>query len=292
LLSRLTRDFVKRQKGKHRPFFVHLSLQAPHEPANPAERYEDWFKRKQAPRTPSFNEKDVSDKPKWVRDRRLLSSAAKRRIDRHYRDRLRMMAAVGEMTGKLVRTLKYANKLNNTYIVFASDNGYHLGQHRLEFGKGSAYEEAIRIPLMIRGPGIPAGVRKNEMVLNNDFAPTFARWAGVTPPAFVDGRSFASLIDGNSETDPSSWRTAFEVRSWQKKSGGGIPSYQAVRTTRHLYVEYENGERELYDLQEDPYQLHNSYDTADPALIAELQTRLDELRECSGDSCRVAENGL
>ena len=147
-----------------------------------------------------------------MRNRSLLSSAAKRRIDSKYRDRLRTMAAVGEMAGKLVGALKDANQLNNTYIVFASDNGYHQGQHRLEFGKNSAYEEDIRIPLMIRGPGIPAGIKKGAMVLNNDFAPTFARWAGVTPPAFVDGRSFASLIDGNPETGPSSWRTAFEVR--------------------------------------------------------------------------------
>ena len=292
LLSRITRDFIRRQKGKDRPFFVHLSLKAPHEPPRPAPRYEDWFKGERAPRTPSFNEQDVSDKPRWVRNRSLLSSAAKRRIDSKYRDRLRTMAAVGEMAGKLVGALKDANQLNNTYIVFASDNGYHQGQHRLEFGKNAAYEEDIRIPLMIRGPGIPAGIKKGAMVLNNDFAPTFARWAGVTPPAFVDGRSFASLIDGNPETGPSSWRTAFEVRFWQKPSGGGTPSYQAVRTTRYLYVEYETGERELYDLAEDPDQLRNFYGSADPALIAELQSRLDKLRQCSGDGCRIAEDGL
>jgi N-acetylglucosamine-6-sulfatase len=288
LLSGITRDFIRRMKGKDRPFFVHLSLQAPHEPTNPAPRYEDWFKGERAPRTPSFNEANISDKPRWVR-RPLLTSEAKRRIDSHYRDRLRTMAAVGEMAGKLVGALKDANKLNNTYIVFASDNGYHQGQHRLEFGKNSAYEEDIRIPLMIRGPGIPAGVKKDAMVLNNDFAPTVARWAGVTPPDFVDGRSFASLIDGNPETTPSSWRTGFSVRYWQKKSGGGTPSYQAVRTRQHLYVEYATGERELYDLQADPYQLRNFYGSADPALIAQLQSRLRELRDCSRDSCRDAE---
>jgi len=291
-LSKITRDFIERQKGKDRPFFVHLSLQAPHEPARPAPRYEDWFKGERAPRTPSFNEGDVSDKPRWVRNRPPLSSAAKRRIDSNYRDRLRTMAAVGEMAGKLVRALKDANKLNNTYIVFASDNGDHQGQHRREFGKNSAYEEDIRIPLMIRGPGIPAGVKKGAMVLNNDFAPTFAHWAGVTPPAFVDGRSFARLIDGDSGNNPRSWRTGFSVRFWQKPSGGGTPSYQAVRTTRYLYVEYETGEHELYDLKADPYQLRNFYGSADPALIEALEARLDKLRDCSGDSCRVAENGV
>jgi len=292
LLSGIARDFIRRMKGKDRPFFLQLSLQAPHEPSTPAPRYEDWFQGEQAPRTPSFNEQDVSDKPPWIRNRPPLSSEAILRIDKDYRDRLRTMAAVGEMAGKLVRALKDANKLNNTYIVFASDNGYHLGQHRLGFGKNYPYEEDIRIPLMIRGPGIPAGITRSDMVLNNDFAPTFASWAGVTPPAFVDGRSFVSLIDGNPQTTPSSWRTAFEVRYWQEKGGGGVPSYQAVRTRQYLYVEYETGARELYDLKADPYQLQNIYTSADPALIAELQSRLHELRTCSGDGCRVAEDGL
>ena len=292
LLSGIARDFIRRQKGKDAPFFLDISLWAPHEPSTPAPRYEDAFNGEQAPRTPSFNEADVSDKPPWIRNKPPPSSKDILRIDEHYRDRLRTMAAVGEMAGKLVAALKDANKLNNTYVVFASDNGYHQGQHRLELGKNYAYEEDIRIPLMIRGPGVPAGITRSHMFLNNDFAPTFARWARVTRPAFVDGRSFASLIDGNPQTNPSSWRTAFEVRFWQPELGGAPSSYQAVRTRRYLYVEYETGELELYNLKADPYQLQNIYASADPALITELQSRLHKLRTCSGDSCRVAEDGL
>ncbi len=226
LLSKLTRDFVGRQKGKSRPFFVHLSLQAPHDPAQPAKRYEDEFKRARAPRTPAFNERVISDKPGWVRDKSRLSTADKKRIDQHYRDRLRTMAAVGELVGKLVKTLKGSNKLNNTYIVFSSDNGYHQGQHRIELGKGTPYEESIGVPLMVRGPGIPAGIERNEMVLNNDFAPTFADWAGVTAPASVDGRSFASLIDGN--PGRLRHRGVRALRFATGKRGPG-PAHQATR---------------------------------------------------------------
>ncbi|MDQ2671850.1 MAG: sulfatase-like hydrolase/transferase, partial [Actinomycetota bacterium] len=215
-----------------------------------------------------------------------------------YSKRLKTMAAVGEMIGGLLRTLQQSGKLDNTYVVLTSDNGYHMGQHRLGLGKQSAYEEDIRVPLMIRGPGLPAGVSRDEMVLNNDFAPTFADLAGLPPPASVDGRSFASLLDRTRRNDPASWRTAFEIRNWDNKrneasyrSVAPVPPYRAVRTQRYLYVEYAAGERELYDLKKDPYELHNLYDWADKDLISKLGARLDALRDCAGTGCRAAEDG-
>jgi len=150
---------------------------------------------------------------------------------------------------------------------------------------------------MIRGPGLPAGVSRDEMVLNNDFAPTFADLAGLPPPASVDGRSFASLLDRMQGNDPATWRTAFEIRNWDNKKDGvsnravtPVPPYRAVRTKRYLYVEYEAGERELYDLRKDPYELHSLHDSADKDLISKLGARLDTLRDCAGEDCRAAEN--
>ena len=296
-LSGLAQDFVRRQEDNDAPFFLYLSVHAPHAPAKPDLRHKDLFERLQAPRTPSFNEADISDKPGWVRSP-SLDPKEKERIDELYRDRLRTMAAVGEMTGGLLRTLEETGKLDNTYLFFTSDNGYHMGQHRLELGKETAYEEDIRIPLLVRGPGVPAGATRAEMVLNNDVAPTFADLAGLPPPASADGRSFASLLDKTKQDDPASWRTAFEVRNWGGESESEpldhavrpVPSYRAVRTQRYLYVEYEGGERELYDLKTDPYELNSLHDSADPALISELDSRLDALRDCSGDECRAAEN--
>jgi N-acetylglucosamine-6-sulfatase len=219
-------------------------------------------------------------------------------LDGLYRDRLRTMAAVGEMTGGLLRSLEETGKLDNTYLVLTSDNGYHMGHHRLELGKQAPYEEDIRVPLMIRGPGVPAGSSRDEMVLNNDFAPTFADLAGLPPPASVDGRSFASLLDERHGNDPASWRTAFEIRHFDDKrddpayeSVTPVRPYRAVRTQRHLYVEYEAGERELYDLRKDPYELSNLYDSAGQDLISELDARPDALGDCAGKGCRAAEDG-
>jgi N-acetylglucosamine-6-sulfatase len=295
-LSGLAQDFVRRQERKDAPFFVYLSVHAPHAPAKPALRHEDLYKGLRAPRTSSFDEADVSDKPGWVRNR-SLDSAEEKRLDELYSKRLKTMAAVGEMIGGLLRTLEQTGKLDNTYLVLTSDNGYHMGQHRLGLGKQSAYEEDIRVPLMIRGPGVPEGVSRDEMVLNNDFAPTFADLAGLPPPASVDGRSFASLLDKTQGNDPASWRTAFEVRHWDDKQGAptyetvtAVPPYRAVWTQRYLYVEYKVGERKLYDLRKDPYELHSLHDSADPDLISKLDARLDALRDCAGEGCRIAED--
>src|SRR5215216_3354212 len=292
-LSGLAQNFVSRQERKDAPFFVYLSVHAPHAPAKPALRHEGL----RAPRTPSFDEADVSDKPGWVRNL-SLDSAEEKRIDELYSKRLKTMAAVGEMIGGLLRTLEQTGKLDNTYVVLTSDNGYHMGQHRLGLGKQTAYEEDIRVPLMIRGPGLPAGASRDEIVLNNDFAPTFADLAGLPPPASVDGRSFASLLDRTQRNDPASWRTAFEIRNWDNKRNETsyrdvmpVPPYRAVRTQRYLYVEYKAGERELYDLRKDPYELHSLHDSADPDLISKLDARLDALRDCAGKGCRTAEDG-
>jgi arylsulfatase A-like enzyme len=295
-LSGLAQDFVRRQERKDAPFFVYLSVHAPHAPAKPALRHESLYEDLRAPRTPSFDEADVSDKPGWVRNL-SLDSAEEKRIDELYSKRLKTIAALGEMIGGLLRTLEQTGKLDNTYLVLTSDNGYHMGQHRLGLGKQSAYEEDIRVPLMIRGPGVPAGVSRDEMVLNNDFVTTFADLAGLPPQAYVDGRSFASLLDKRQGNDPASWRTAFEIRRWDNKKDEAsyravtpVPPYRAVRTQRYLYVEYEAGEHELYDLGKDPYELHNLYDSADPDLIAQLDSRLDALRDCAGEGCRAAED--
>jgi arylsulfatase A-like enzyme len=129
------------------------------------------------------------------------------------------------------------------------------------------------------------------MVLNNDLAPTFASWAGVTPPDFVDGRSLEPLL---SASPPSSWRSAFLVEHWQDENGdpyaATIPDYTAVRTGRHLFTRYATGETELYDLKNDPYELESLHNTASTELKSRLASRLDALESCAAPNCRSAEN--
>jgi N-acetylglucosamine-6-sulfatase len=136
------------------------------------------------------------------------------------------------------------------------------------------------VPLFVRGPGVPDGLKTEKLALNTDFAPTFADLAGAEFQA--DGRSIAPLLSGEEDT---SWRTSVLLERLPTRRG-----YHTVRTDTHKYVEYNNGETELYDLRADPYELDNIYESADPSLLEDLKARLEALRDCTGDGCREAED--
>src|SRR5918997_3196673 len=311
VLSDKATDFVGQAAPEDRPFFAYVNPTAPHEPAIPAERPRGAFAEEKAPRSPSFDEEDISDKPSWIRDGERFSEEEVSQTDELYRRRLESMLAVDEMLASLVEELEAVGELDNTYIFFTSDNGFHLGTHRLGHGKKTPYEEAAHVPLFVRGPGVPAGSAVKNLVLNNDLAPTFAELAGVEFP--VDGRSLVPLLRGE---EPPSWRSSvlleafLDGKSARQKSdeveddeeGAGEntdegnrtdrTAFQAVRTKTHKYVEHENGERELYDLRADPYELDNLYEGADPAVLEDLKARLDALKSCSESGCREAEDAL
>jgi N-acetylglucosamine-6-sulfatase len=293
VLAAKTVDFIARTaaNGKQ-PFFIYLAPSAPHTPSTPAPRHEEEFPHATAPRTPAFDESDVSGKPAWVRNTPPLSSKKIAKIDSIYRRRLQSMLAVDEMIEKIVVALQTHGVLDQTYIFFTSDNGFHFGEHRLEAGKDTAYDEDIRVPLIVRGPGISTGRTLQQLTLNIDLAPTLAELAGVAAPSFVDGRSLRPLLTGA----PSSsvvWREDFVVEYWPHPDGGvEPPRYEALRTQQHLYVEYATGERELYDLRTDPYELRNLAKTAAPGLIARLSKRLAELQYCAGENCRKESHGV
>jgi hypothetical protein len=196
------------------------------------------------------------------------------------------MLPVEDLLRQVIATLEETGELSNTYVFFTSDNGFHQGQHRLAPGdKKTPYEEDIGVPLIVRGPGVPADAVRQELVINNDFAPTISDLAGASTPAFVDGSSFASLL---STSPPSSWRKAFLEEGWLPDTIA-VPTHKGVHTQDHMFVEYDTGEHELYDLWLDPYQLQSKPRVGNESLYSELQTRLDSLRACSGIDCRAAE---
>ena len=280
--------YLESTEDDPRPFFLYLATHDPHWPATPSARYDGTFADEPLPRPPSFNEKDASDKPKWVRDRPLFGDAQVASMRTHYRKRLESLQAVDEMVGKLVDALASQGTLDNTYIFFTSDNGYHQGLHRLPSGKTTAYEEDIRVPYVVRGPGVPAGRTLDQLVLNNDLAPTFAELGGVSAPSLVDGRSLAPLL-GSAPPAPSDWRQSFLVENYFSEHKA--PDYRAVRTREHIFVSYASGERELYNLKTDPYQLASRHDSAGSTLLSELNSKLNALEDCARDTCRTAENG-
>ena len=174
-------DFVHQAGTSDDPFFLLLAPRAPHGPSTPAPRHEAAFADARAPRVPSFNEEDISDKPPWLRDTPPLTEEQITAIDALYRDRLRSMLAVGEMVADLIQTLESDGTLDSTYIVFTSDNGYQLGEHRLPDGKGVAYDESHRMPFIVRGPDIAAGAVEDRLALNIDLGPNLCRASrGVT----------------------------------------------------------------------------------------------------------------
>ncbi len=302
VLTRKAVGTVQRAAQSGAPFFLYIAPFVPHAPATPAPRHAALFPDAQAPRGPAFNEADVSDKPRPLRSLPLLTPRQIDEIDELYRQRLRSMQAVDDMIAALVTALRQTDELDNTYLVFTSDNGYHMGQHRLRPTKYLAYEEDIHLPLMVAGPGVPPGGTRAHLVGTTDIAPTFAELAGVQPPAFVDGRSFASLLTANPPA-LETWRRAFLVEQYPLTSslpiGGVAPAdpgddlvtfYTAIRTSRFKYVEYQNGDIELYDLQTDPHELRSLHDSAPRALVNELALWLAQLRGCAAATCRQAED--
>lgn len=324
VMTRKTLDFIRRSSAEARPFFVYYSTFAPHEPPKAAYRHRDLFQDARAPQTPSFNEADVSDKPAWIQGDPLLTDQEIIALNELYIERLQSMQAVDEMIPQLIQVLQETATLENTYIIFTSDNGYHLGQHRLKNGKGSAYLEDLQVPFIIRGPHVPQGESLPGYVTGNiDFAPTIADLAGVIPPEFIDGRSLAPLLRRNRPA-VSSWRDGllFEYFREEKtnsdlESGGvhqligynqnngygifepversiGLPEgltvpYRGIITAQQKYVRYEDGTIELYDLQADPFELENSAAETDPADLENYSNWLDLLSTCAGASCRQAD---
>jgi N-acetylglucosamine-6-sulfatase len=209
------------------PFMLWAGTFAPHLPADHAKSDADLYRHTPLPKPPSFNEADVSDKPEWVRDTPKLRPGQIETLKVQHRDRLRSLRDVDEMVGDILRLLENRGELDNTYVVFTTDNGLQTGQHRLT-KKSTPYEEAAGVPLVVRGPGVPAGVVRDQLVINNDFAPTFADWAGTSVPGFVDGRSLAPLLRQNPPPD-SEWRTAI-LNEQSQKQRFHIPDYEAVRT--------------------------------------------------------------
>lgn len=272
---------IERAVESGQPLFLYLAPYAPHSPATPAPRHAGLFEDARLPRPPSFNEPDVSDKPTVTR-RQPLTARQIARMEELYRRRLRSLQAVDDLVETVVRTLARLGQLDRTYLVYTSDNGFHMGEHRLLPGKNLPYEEDIRVPLVVRGPGVRPGQRVEALVLNTDLAVTFAEIAGITPPAFVDGRSLLPLLRG--QTVP--WRSSVFIQV-RTPTGGG---FDAVRTATWKYVSWRNGERELYDLRNDPYELDNRVATAPGELVAGLAARLRELGRCAGPSCRAAED--
>ena len=296
--TRLAVDFVAHHARSSKPFFLWLSYWAPHDGSPhergdpkgvptpvPAPRHKGRFKHEYMPVSHAFDEHDVSDKPLEIRRHRRFTAREIAGIRADYRQRLESLLAVDEGVARVVRELQRHHALTRTLIVFTSDNGYLQGEHRLRQGKEWPYEPSIRVPLLMRGPGVPHGRHIDEPVANVDVAPTLVEAAHATPRRAMDGYSLWPLF-----SDPElGWGRDILLERGPGKSYLGARQFTGIRTPRDVYVEYRDGEREFYDLGRDPDELVNrANDPAYGGVVAELARRLALLRDCAGASCRLA----
>jgi N-acetylglucosamine-6-sulfatase len=276
------------------PFYLSLWYTAPHrgnprdpdDPSrpltpSPAPRHRDAYAGVRMPRPPSFNEKNMFDKPQVVADRPRLSPEFAAGVQENWRQENEALMAVDEGVAQVVEALRRTGELENTLIVFMSDNGFMHGEHRALAEKVLPYEESIRIPLVMRGPSVPRGRLDERLVANVDVPSTILDAADVPGGRVQDGRSLLELL-----ADPGAeWGR--DVLIENGNGANGIPTYRGIRTYRFLYVEHRTtGEYELYDLENDPYELqsvdgHEAY----AKVQRDLKARLRDLVHCVGVDC-------
>jgi N-acetylglucosamine-6-sulfatase len=282
VIARHAKAFIGASAMARVPFFAFVAPRAPHSPATPAKRDRHVHDGLKAPRLPSFDEKNVSDKPPWIRKLPGLSDSRKAKIDNRAEKRAETLQALDDLVAGIVGRLNERRVLANTYIFFTSDNGWHGGEHRIPKEKWRPYEEDVHMPLLVRGPGVEERRQAHKLVLDTDYLPTFTDLADTKAPDYVDGRSLQPVLEG----ETTAWRSAILLEA----SGRYSPAYRGIRTSAgRKYVEYEGGGKELYHLGRDAYELRDSYDPKNPPVT--LAKRLKKLVGCNAAGCQKAENG-
>lgn len=289
---------IQRMSARDKPFFLWQSHLAPHTSCPltntdkrcwrdpmPSRRYARAFDHVDPPQLskPSYNERDVHDKPARVSRRASLTASDRRDFTELFQRRIESLQSVDDAVARTVGALDAAGELDNTLVLFTSDNGFLLGEHRIS-GKNVGYEPALRVPLLMRGPTVPAGVRRDATVGTVDLAPTIAAAAGADPGLRVDGRNLLPVASGQRR----GWETILIQGGPNGRNAAGGWLFRGVRTQRYTYIEHRNsGDVELYDRQRDPYQLHSLAEMPTYASVqAELRHRLQALRDCAGAQCR------
>lgn len=294
ILSGYAVEFIKRRHDK--PFLVYLAHKAIHPEVTqnndgsvdltkselfiPADRHKNLYAGRAIPHRPNYG-RAPEDKP--VLQRRIgnlppLGSATVT-SDEAILGRQRTLAAIEDGVGEIFKALKETGQLDNTVIVFTSDNGYFYGEHGLSVERRLAYEESIRMPLLVRYPKvIKAGTARDEFALNIDLAPTLLELAGVTAPGAMQGRSLVPLLAGKR----TAWRNSFLIEYYSDKVFPRIlqMGYKAVRNGRWKYIRYLEleGMDELYDLKTDPYEMKNLIHQPGVAkALAEMKREMERL---------------
>ncbi len=277
-------DWLKHpRKG---PFLLYMPHKACHSPMVPAVRHSKLYEDQKIGRPANFDD-NLEGRPEWFKlgiekghDFRNALGDPKE-FDEYVKNYDRTLMAVDDSIGRIYKTLEEMGELDNTVIVFASDNGFFLGEHH-RIDKRTMNEESIRIPMMMRYPKlVKPGQVRDEMVLNMDIAPTFLELAGVKIPDTVQGRSWCGLFKGGEKA----WRKDFMYEYFEDPGFKRTPTMYGIRTDRWKYVEYPDVKdlSEMYDLKNDSAEMHNlAQDPKHASVLAGLRKRLQELKAETG----------
>jgi N-acetylglucosamine-6-sulfatase len=289
--TKATEKFTAKAIDTKKPFFVWSGYLAPHDAWSPERGWHQPEPMKQdrvaldVPNTPY--EPDMSDKPAFLRTKLpVLQPGRRDKIKRHSLLMAQSVRGVDRMIGKTIAKLEASGKLDDTLIVFTSDNGFALGEHNIPSGKDLPYEEVTHVPLIVRGPGIPVGAHEDTLVTLQDITATITDLTGARARRTQDGISLYDVL-----ANPA----AYADRGVLYESGGVMGStrelgrtapgkrfFLGLRTRDHSYISYVNGASELYDLDADPLQQDS---LKDPALESSMRSGLNRLKNCRGAAC-------
>ncbi|MFY9230284.1 MAG: sulfatase [Candidatus Nanopelagicales bacterium] len=276
------------------PFYLEFSSYLPHSPAPAAPRFTGTRAGSQAPRLPNYNAFGIYE-PAWLKSQPKLGPKQQSNLDLLWTRRLESAESMADSFHAIMAQLETTGHLDDTLVIITSDNGYHVGSHRIPSGKHTPYREDSVVPAIFIGPGIAKGVTIDAMTSTIDLAPTIAAIQGAATPTWLDGRNLMPLL-----LDPENapWRTGVLTENMAPTtpddpdySGFEAPKYDAVRTQDYLYVDYGRKQgAALYNLQTDPYEINNVIRSTDPTIVRQLAAQAKALARCSGESCRVADS--
>ena len=270
LFEDYVKEYLEEATNQRKPFFLLFAPNAPHAPFTPLKEDKGLLIDLAPFRPPNYNEEDISDKPSSIANKPIIGEGGAESIDATRRRQLLTLISLDRSIGSIMEKLKETGELDNTVVIFLSDNGKHWGEHRMDT-KSTAYEEVVKVPFAMRYPAlVPTPYVEDKLVANIDIAPTIYELSETRMPEIIDGQSLVKLLNRSGE-----WRSSLLLEAWPDRG-----HWVSMHTEQYVYIETENDKSEFYDLAVDPYEMDNSIDNPIyQSIILELQQELQKEKE-------------
>ena len=270
LFEDYVKEYLEEATNQRKPFFLLFAPNAPHAPFTPLKEDKELLTDLAPFRPPNYNEEDISDKPSSIANKPIIGEGGAESIDATRRRQLLTLISLDRSIGAIMEKLKETGELDNTVVIFLSDNGKHWGEHRMDT-KSTAYEEVVKVPFAMRYPAlVPTPYVEDKLVANIDIAPTIYELSETRMPEIIDGQSLVKLLNRSGE-----WRSSLLLEAWPDRG-----HWVSMHTEQYVYIETENDKSEFYDLAVDPYEMDNAIDNPIyQSIILELQQELQKEKE-------------